>query len=453
MKYDVIIIGAGISGLTAARQLAIQGHTVLILEAKNRIGGRIHTVQSNSGYPLELGAMVVQNPGTPQNPNPLTMYLQRLNIKTAVLNSQLASHSDPLKKKDSVSNDYNAANMMIQEAKAATWQTMPSLAEVLMYRPNHLPSFGTEAFTARQTITAMIEHHTGAPLTHISLQELMNPLPSHKNIDHDLLVLGGYQRFAKDILLSAQATQKVTIHLHTPVKEVYYQSAEQSHVLTTQGKKYFATTILCTTPLGVLKKGTLKFFPLLPREKQKAIQQIEIGQHNKIILEFDKPFWPKEVHYLFPGSHKINEWPEYLNFSHFLNQKSAILVANFYAKAAHFKDVSDDQLIKIALTPLMRAYGKKVSTLKSAFVTHWDTDLYALGSFSYYGLHFKPESLNHIATAIDNLYFAGEHTVKAHATVFGAYESGIRAALEIDTYLKIRQKSEVISHPSKKPKR
>lgn len=456
MAYDVIVIGAGISGLVAAQNLAAQQFNILILEAKNRIGGRIHTTQSASGYSFELGATVLENPGTLDEPNPLLIHLQRLNIKTAPLDSDNVdiAGTELLKLKKSLAKYYETANMLVKKAKEAPWQTLPSLADVLMYKRDNIPNEGTPEFMTRQTIGAMIEHHTGAAAAHVSLQELLVPTELDSN---PLFVVGGYQRLVEDLIQRAQMGpdgSKVALRLNEVVKEIHYSEKEKTaRVVTQQGKEYLAKSVVCAVPLGVLKNETIKFFPALSKEKQSAIQHMGVGYHNKIFLEFEKTFWPEEVHFILPGSHNINEWPEYINLFHFSNRKTATLVANYYAKTGHFKDTPDDHLVKMALTPLTKLYGKKVSPLKSALITRWDTDQYAYGSYSYFGLHSNANTLDHIASPEGCLYFAGEHTVSDHSTVSGAYKSGLRAALEVGTYLEFRQEHEAVAHGSTKPKR
>lgn len=462
MTYDVIVIGAGISGLEAAQNLATQGYRVLILEAKNRVGGRIHTVLTETKYPIELGASLLQNPGTAQKSNPLMILLNRINLKTAPVDThpdifQIAdqTHMQP-NFQARVEEEYNAANMMIQEAKNIPWKKSPSLADVLLYQTNNVPPFETPAFVARQTLTAMVEHHTGASLGDVSLRELMG---QYSEGSGTALILGGYQHFAEDLLKRAKATHRVTIHFNTPIKEIHHSINDPTHhsvrVVSHSGKTYIAKRLLCTVPLGVLKKGSLTFSPTLSEKKQNALQHLEVGHFNKVVLVFEKPFWSSKTHFLFPGSHQINEWPEYLNLYHFSGGKTATLVANFYAHSAQFKNLNDDHIIKIALDPLRKIYGKKTSTLTAAYVTRWDTDPTSLGSLSFYGSAYKPEDTEQLITPDPNsaLHFAGEHTAEQwHSTVYGAYHSGVRAALDIGASLKPSYSAE-LELKSPRPKR
>lgn len=449
MKYDAIVIGAGLSGVGAARCLTADGLTVLMLEAQNRVGGRIDTILTSTGFPIELGAMLFDS-GTAQEPTSLCLYMQQLNLDIMPVDSNHANvfdangHSKTVSAlQKSLSPYYQVANDLIQAAKNTTWKSPPSLAEVLKYYQDNIPAIGTPAFLARQTITAMLEHHTGAPIANTSILQLNEPSTGELAI-----ALGGYQRLMDDLHQQTMATGKFTLQLQSPVTKIYHDNDNHTRVVTKSGVEYTAKTVLCTIPLGVLKQQTVQFFPPLSKEKQKAINQLEVGQYNKVILEFAKNFLPEDMHYVFPGSVNLTEWPEYFNLYPFSGRQTPILIANFYANAARFKQTPDDELIKVALQPLINVFGKKVSTLVSATVTHWDTDIYARGSFSYCGLQYDPQVHEHLAKPEGNLYFAGEHTaLSARSTIEGAYTSGLRAGFEMAVYLRERKQLTHESHP------
>lgn len=478
MKYDVIIIGAGIAGLKAAKTLAEAGFTVLILEAKNRIGGRIQTATTASGFLIELGASMITafEPDSLSElnplPNPLLTHLQRLNLKTVPVDPNQAvifdaghkpkstqsntatpgssAQSQSVKPqtlaaiKEALTGYFDGANMMMQEAKTLLKDTSQdkSLADVLLYPYDASVMVNPKAFLAKQTLTAMIEHHLGAGLNKISVQEFLEPNVSSN--DNPLLVLGGLQRLTEDLLQSAQATKLVSLRLNSPVAAVRYQAKEGVvKVVTQNGKEYIADTVLCTVPLGVVKRKAIHFSPALSPEKQKAIQHLGVGQHNKVYLEFEKPFWESDAHFIFPGSADIDEWPEYMNLFALSKQKAPVLVANFYAKEAEFKDKPDSSCVKKALQPLQRVYGKKMSALKHATVTRWDNDAFTLGSTSFCGLQYHPADVAHLEEPEGMqdrkyLYFAGEYTDQNRSTILGAYRSGMRAALDIEAERKFR---------------
>jgi len=443
MKYNVIVIGAGMSGLSAAQNLAKAGFKVLILEARNRIGGRIHTLYTDNHTPIETGAAFLKM-ADPTNPfNPLKTQLQHLNLKTLPMDIYNSDAYDPegqhkslLAQKEVANDAYKAMTLSIQEAYRLYLEKKPSLAQILGNTDANVPRLGSPDFFAQQTLNHMVQQHTGSSLKKVSLNELIH----NEGALQDEYITGGYHRLPQFMLDTAISTNNVKLHLNAVATEILYaqKGENEVQVTTRDNESFFANAVLCTLPLGVLKKNAPHFFPPLSLPKQKAIQHMGIGHQNTVIVEFEKAFWPTDVHYLFPGSKNVDEFPEYVNLYHFTSKKSPSLACNYYGKNALFKDISDDQIIAKTLAPLQKVYGK-LSPLKLATITHWDTDNYTLGSTSYCGLQFRPEDLENLSfKEPGGLYFAGAHTTanKNRETVQGAYLSGLRAAMEIHYDLK-----------------
>ncbi len=153
MKHQVIIIGAGIAGLSAAQHLADLGHTVLVLEAKNRVGGRIHTQQTQDGIPIEMGANLLFNPGSTERPNPLLPLIHQLNLTTLPI--------DFIPSTKFKADDYfKDATKSIIKAKQTAWKTWPSLEEILKIKNttfNHQLKPNRPEFIGKQALIHMIK--------------------------------------------------------------------------------------------------------------------------------------------------------------------------------------------------------------------------------------------------------------------------------------------------------
>jgi len=444
--YDAIVVGGGISGLIASYHLTSLGHKTLLLEARNRLGGRIHTIETTEGNRVETGALSIQSSNESTHLSSLTPFLNAFSLKTKPIESNNAliydntAHAHSLTEfmaQSSLESQFQTENTKIQKAKATVSQTYPSLETILNYREDNIPSSGSKAFIARQLLTAMIHQHTGATLNKVSLIELL----SQNELDsYPALVVGGLDKQLIKQLTKLLEKDDTEIELASPVQAIHHAmdtNTDPLKVVTHNGKEYFTQAILCTVPLGVLKEGPIRFFPHLSKEKQHAIEHLKSGHVNRVVLEFEKIFWQALPHFIYPGSKDINSWPEYFNLSCFSNQKKPILIANFYGDAAHFKNVSASIIIETALEPLRKVYKDKMQPLKSTYVSRWDTDPYALGNGSYCGTEATPADLLNIATPEQGLFFAGEHTAGSlRGTVEGAFESGIRAALEASSYIK-----------------
>lgn len=442
MKYNAIIIGAGLSGLTAAKQLASRGYTVLLLEAKNRVGGRIHSLTTESNQTLEVGADSLSNPN--EDRNPLLSFLRYLNLPTHPLDIYQSDAFDEKGERKRMEEQVKRASLnhstlleRVQDAKEKTWKRYPTLAEAFELLRSPKPTIGSTDFLTQQTLHAMIATHTGASADQVSLFELMDTQEDY--LATDVLIGGRFQLLPEWFAKLALQTGMVNIHFNSAVKQIHYGYREkQVRVVTINEEEYVGECVISTLPLGVLKSKTVEFFPPLSKKKQSAISNLNVGFSNKVVLEFEQAFWPEHAHYLFPGSHQLDQWPSYLSLAPFDKKKKNCLVAHFYAKEALFHKAHDYQIIHKALSPLQKAYGRTLPTLKHAYITHWDTDPFALGSTVCYGPKWNPkQELDLFSSENNGLYLAGDYvtTDGSHGTIRGAHLSGLQVAMQVDRYL------------------
>ena len=446
-SYDVIIIGAGISGLTAARWLSEYGYQVLVLEAKNDVGGQVHTRHTSSETTLELGSNLLINLDPVYNPDhPLLTYLKQASLTLQPIEPTLSHFFDPTGTPSDfreicskAKSHYQTHDRHIQQAKKEAKMPFPSLSTLLSFS-NHTPKTGSSAFFAEQTLDAMVTHHTGTRAHKVSLYELMQ---APETINKTFFIKGGLQCLPQLIAQKATDTHRTFIQMNTPIQKINYGTRKKPSVIDCRGKEYRAHCIISTLPIGVLKKGHIQFSPPLPKKIQGLIQHLEGGFHNKVFLEFEKPFWPTEVHYLFPGSQRRAEWPEYINLHHFSPGKTATLAAMFYAEDAQFAKQSDLALVTKALAPLQRVYKGKVPALTASYVTRWDSDPYTLGGGgTCYGTHLKPTDLEVLNKPTDgDLFFAGASFATLNRdTLEAAYRSGLEAAVRATLALRAKGK-------------
>lgn len=442
MTYQAIVIGAGIAGLNAAKTLAMQGHSVCILEAQARLGGRVRTVSTQSQKPVELGALFINGRGTAHHSNPLLPLFDRFNIQTLPVNPFNSDSYDTHGNKcslskiwDSIQDHFKGPLMLLKEAKNVDSLLQPSLASLLSYTDNNIPTPDTPSYWARKWITAALTHNTGADITDLSLQHLMQGPLFTGNRE---IIIGGCQKLIDGLYQEALSTGNVTLHLNQRVKEVHHSSpSSEIRIITDTGECYAASTVVCTVPLGVLKNNDLRFTPPLPAAKKTALQHLKVGSHNSVILEFTHFFWPDHVHYLHPNHLDISLWPEYLNLSAFMQDKTPTLMAQFHGKYAQFGQKTDREIIEMAMQPLRAVYGSVVEKLAQATISHWDTDIYSLGSSSYFALGSTAadiEALNQ--PEVGGLYFAGDFTALGIGeSLEAAFLSGSKAGLEASAYI------------------
>lgn len=424
-RYDCIVIGAGVAGLAAARKLQQAGRTVLVLEARDRIGGRVWTDSSWSGAPVDLGAQWIHG----VNGNPVAA-LTRLNgIRT-------------------VETDYDSR--IIYGSNGVQWTAQASAqAEQLfnrlrdsvhqsrkLRRDNHLPdqSFATAwiATLAAQSLDTTqraqldfeanyeIEHEYAADLDQLSL---FNYDQGADDVGGDVVLPGGY----------GQIPQWLARGLDVRMKEVVRSITTDSSgaIVRSINQVFRARQVIVTLPLGVLKARSVQFDPPLPSAKLAAIDRLGFGLMNKICLRFASTMWP-DRHLFNYADQQSRQFCEWVNAGSFL---SAPVLAGYNVGrvAAENEKKSNSEVTELAMKVLRTMFGNKLSAPVDVRITRWGSDPYALGSYSYLPPGATGRDNDVLAEPVgDVLFFAGEATYRKHtSTVRGAFESGEREAERI----------------------
>lgn len=416
----VLVIGAGIAGLAAARELASRGYTPIILEARDRIGGRTWTDRS-LGVPVDLGASWIHG----IDGNPLTKLADQINarrIATDWDNSLLYSDQGLIS-----DQDYEAADEQFNALLDEVYSLGESADEQESLRDGFDQAAADENLPADQRarleylINTTIEHDYAADTEQLSLAWW----EFGDGFDGDEVVFPqGYVQIV-DYLAT-----NLTIHLNQVVQQINY-TAESVEVLTNQGT-FTAEYAVITIPLGVLKQNSIQFNPPLPESKRAAISALGMGLLNKVYLRFPEVFWD-EVEIIGYMSQRRGEWAEWLNMEPITGQP-IIMAFNAGSFARQTESWSDAQIIEGAMSALRAMYGDDIPESEASLITRWASDPLAGGSYSYMPVGVTPEAIEELAAPVDTLYFAGEATSPDYAaTVHGAYLSGIRAAEEIDS--------------------
>ncbi|CAA9957668.1 Lysine-specific histone demethylase 1 [Pyrenophora teres f. maculata] len=261
-------------------------------------------------------------------------------------------------------------------------------------------------------------------------------------------VIGGYQQVPRGLW---QCPSKLDVRFNTPIKTVHYDTEERQvgkavRIECTNGEVYEADQVILTTPLGVLKSGSIKFEPPLPDWKQDVIERMGFGLLNKIILVYEKAFWEPDrdmFGLLNEAEHAASMRPEdysekrgrfYLFWNCIKTSGKPVLVALMAGDAAHWAEkTSNNELVKDVTDRLDAMFAPNHVPLPTeTIVTRWKKDPFARGSYSYVGPKTQTGDYDVMARPHGPLHFAGEATCGTHpATVHGAYLSGLRVAAEV----------------------
>ncbi len=413
---EVIVLGAGMAGLAAARMLVDKNHRVVLLEGRNRIGGRAWT-DSSLGVPLDLGASWIHG----VQGNPLTALANKAGAAMVVTDyermQRYSSNGQELPDSEDRKIDNDFENLMAKlDAYRETLDDDISLQKGIQ---NVLGRAPTPPMA--YALNSAIEHEYAGALTDLSLFEWDQDGEFGGN---DVIFPKGY------IQLVRKLAAGLDIRTSQVVKQVKYDTKGVS-IQTNTGLAQ-AKYAVVTFPLGVLKSRSVSFSPALPAAKRNAIARLKMGVLNKLYLKFPSVFWDKQAHLLGYLGAQTGAWAEWLNL-YPLTQQPVLLGFNAAAYGLALEQKSDQAIVAEAMSVLRAIHGNAIPNPTGWLVTRWGRDPFAFGSYSHIPPGASGKDYDALAAPVaKRLFFAGEATSRKYpATVHGAYLSGQRAAGEI----------------------
>ncbi len=437
-KNAVLIIGAGAAGLAAARDLAAAGMEVAVIEARERVGGRVHTFRQDcSIIPVEFGAEFVHG----KHPHLLKVIDEAGAITCDVTDRHWYFENGVLSKAHDFWNKLTSLMDLMDPKKPDR-----SFRDFLDSLPD---DEGTRR--AKAVATRYVQGFHAANVDRVGVHGLIKANDAEEEIDGDksFRVLNGYDTIAQTLRAQAESSG-ATIHLNTVVKELHW-SANTVNAVCISGEhevKIAASGAVITLPLGVLQaplheRGVVQFVPGLPEHKLAAIRGVAMGHVARVILRFRERFWERLN---LPGTGATEDLSQ-LGFIHYpeapiptwwtlLPIRAPVLVGWVGGPDADRFVGRKKHLSEQALTSLAQILGvseKRLRELLLESYTHdWSSDPFTRGAYAYLPVNGL-EAQQTLARPLDNtLFFAGEATSVGHiGTVHGAIESGQRVAKEV----------------------
>jgi monoamine oxidase len=445
----VVVIGAGMAGLVAARELKRVGHQVVVLEAQNRVGGRVWTWRNFApGLYAEFGAMRIPRahdltlaycdgfglqlrPFMMGNPNGLVhvsgerMTMAQAQADPDRMPFDLAEHERGRSADDLwLEAIADIRELLDREGEDAWVQVVEeydrySLYDFLKFRgfsEGAIEYYAVMNFVEADMNNAVVEvlrEDLGG--AYVDMQEIVGGM--------DLLPSAFYRELEREVRLGAevhaldQDGASVTVH---------YKTEAGRFAIT-------ADHAICTVPFPVLR--TVEALAPFSREKQRAIRQLNYHASTKVLFQVRSRFWEQEDGIL--GGATVTDLPvRRLNYpTPDPSTERGVLLASYTwgQDALQWGAMDEETRLEEALHDVSQIHPRIREEYEIGASHAWYSDRWARGAFAL----FAPEQQSRLQADIvqpeGRIHFAGEHCSLYHAWIQGALESGIRAALEIHT--------------------
>ncbi|MET2012387.1 NAD(P)/FAD-dependent oxidoreductase [Microbacterium chocolatum] len=423
-RYDTIVVGAGIAGLTTARLLHGQGHRTVVLEARDRIGGRVHTDRAD-GWLTDLGASWIH--GITDSPvasaaTAFGMPMREFTVGGYQPDSRPIAYFDPSGTR--LSADEARAHVAdIRRVDADLGGIIAGSDPRASYRDVTEQALRAQRWDAERTarVREYFEHRSeeqyGAWIEDLAAHGLDDDA-----IDGDEVVFPeGYDVLAERLSLG------VDVRLGQIVREVHWHT--DGVTVITDADQWHARSAVVTVPVGVLAEGGLTISPALPEPVSGALSRLTMNAFEKVFLRFPERFWDPDVYALRAQGPAARWWHSWYDLTDLHGQPTLLTFAAGPAGIG-IRHLTDAEVGAAAAEPLRRLYPEGYVDPIHVRVTRWWADPFARGSYAYMRVGSTTSDHDDLATPIGGvLHLAGEATwTDDPATVTAALCSGHRAA-------------------------
>lgn len=440
----IVILGAGLAGLSAAWELRKAGHHVQVLEARNRPGGRVSTLSDpfSPGLRVEEGAAGFSGTYShalkfidafglekvdfafPEGKD--IFYLNGKRIESVPGEPVDWPYELHPREKGKVPMElvkmYIIDTLPKEIGKPDLWNQDPlvqmdqeSLAEYLQKQG---ASEGAREIIQNTMWFGSIPHQTSAISTAISDMGLfMGGMPFVLKDGNDALPRELARRMKDQVVYGQEVTQ-------------VHENGDGLEVGTRSGEQYKADEVIVAVPLKVTQN--IAFDPPLSTAKRQALENMPVIDLTRVFLEVDQPFWTTKglsgMAYTDTGLGQVNAYRNHQD-----PEQGPALLEGYVAgpHAEKLGKIPKEEAVRETRREMEKVHPGTDSHFQEGYVKAWSSDPYALGGPSWPSPGDVTAYLEHLQAPEGKIHFAGEHTSILRSTMEGALRSGVRAAREI----------------------
>jgi monoamine oxidase len=424
---DVVVIGAGVAGLTAARLLRDAGRRTVVLEARDRIGGRVHTDRSGE-HTTDLGASWIHGvtgSAVAEAAAAWGIRTEEFTVGGYQVDGRPIAYHGP----DGAPLDAGATARFAADVHAVDRALVAEVGRSASrdtYRDVVARAVAAQGWDAERAerVREHLEHRSEEQYG-VAADGLAAHGLDDDTIEGDEVVFpDGYDE------LPARLAAGLDVRLGHVVHTVRYD--DDGVEVSDDHGSVRAGAVVVTVPVGVLQSGDLVIEPPLPDRHRQALARLRMNAFEKVVLRFPERFWDDDVYalrQLGPEGHWWHSWYDLTR----LDGTPTLLTFAAGPAARAIRGWSDDRVATSVLDQLRRLYGDRVGTPTSVQVTAWQDDPFARGSYAYMLPGSTTDDHDDLAVPVGGrLHLAGEATwTDDPATVAGALYSGHRAAVAV----------------------